>query len=143
MVRTMRNPDQARVDAAFGAWMRERRNAMKPERWTQERLAKEIAATGLAVTRNWIVQLEAGAHAGPELSAAIQRLLGPAPQAAAMPVSMEALVEQISALVEELRLSRQEQERWNRGVERVLEAALAIEQPRGRRGPRPLVGAER
>jgi hypothetical protein len=63
----------------FGAWVRARRGEMKPDRWTQKRLADELTEIGQAVTREWIVQVEQGKRPSADLVRAIERLFGPAP----------------------------------------------------------------
>lgn len=80
----------------FGAWMKSRRAAMKPDAWTQARLAAELTVIGHKVTREWIVQVEGGSPPSPELAAAIQRLLGPAPAPEDRPVDLDALVQAIA-----------------------------------------------
>lgn len=109
---------------AFGEWMTARRAKMLPERWTQAKLATELGLIGTKVKREWIVQVEGGKKPSAELADAIQRLLGPAPEFdTSAPVSVSQLVEAIGALVDEMRLSRVQQEEQTRVL---LEAVAAL-----------------
>lgn len=60
-------------DVDFGHWVRERRKARG---WTQERLADELTASGWAVSRNWIVQVEKGSKPSGDFVDAVENLLG-------------------------------------------------------------------
>lgn len=129
----------------FGQWMTERLREMKPDRWTQDRLVAELSAAGTQVKRPWISQVANGHRASPELKLAIERLLGTFPDPEPSAPDQAALVAAINSLVEELRLSRQEQHAWNEGVQAVVEqlGARAFATPRARPAPGPRAGVPR
>lgn len=140
-----------RRDAAYGDWLRHRLAEQKPDRWTQQRLRDELAQRGYEVKREWLNQVIGGKHASEDLQRAIAALLGEFPEPTASdPTNAElaAAIRQqaaaINELVEELRLGRREQGRWNKGVQRVVEGlaeTLEREPPTGPRPPRLPVGA--
>ena len=104
-------------------------------------------AQRLGVAETTVRGWEAGRSIAPDNVAALEALFGvPAPDQPAAVAGEGALLTAIRELVEELRLSRQEQARWNRGVEETLAAVLqgrTPEVPTGGPGPRHLASARR
>lgn len=119
---------QARQDRDFGLWLKSARTSMKPEKWTQQRVADELGRRGYHVERSWIVQVEGGAHPSEELRDALQALFGRRFEAHDEPGPTDlltALREQtdaISALVLELRLARERQTVFDEDILRALGA---------------------
>jgi len=104
-------------------------------------------AQRLGVAETTVRGWEAGRSIAPDNVAALEALFGtPAPDQATAVAGENDLLTAIRELVEELRLSRQEQSRWNRGVEETLAAVLqgrTPEAPTGGPGPRHLASARR
>ena len=101
---------QKRIDTAFGEWVRERLAAMKPDRWTQQRLAEEVSQRGVQVTREWVNQVINGEHAGDDLRDAIEMVLGRftepdslEPTSAELAAAIRDHTAAVNALVQELR----------------------------------------
>jgi hypothetical protein len=124
--------------ATFGAWIRQRLAEMQPDRWTQLRLRDELADIGIAVKREWVNQVINGKQPSDDLRKGIERLLGPFPEpepthAIGQPDLIAALRAQtaaITALVEELQLSRVSQATIAEETMKALAAVAAGRAPR-------------
>lgn len=106
---------------ALSLWIKAERDARQ---WKSEELARRLREAGYRAEDATVRAWEANRKPGADALVAMERLFGsPAPVDRA--ADMTGLVEAIRELVVELRLTREEQARWNRGVEDTLAAVLA------------------